>query len=579
MVCLELMTGEQPFNNIPQDYHALRELDRGKVPERPGRLATAQGLNDDLWSLMKACWHKKPESRPTMTVIKTRLSEMRGTTIGIFVRFHNCYVTDAWPASIGKICATKATPIVVASPRSKPAPALTILSQRVGTLPEDNGFAGSAIGSSLDKPRPSDSLAPGALLLSRGSPSLSGHSELGTANLAIPSSASSSPSFSRTSSDSHSAPRSTVSIDSGIQVNSSVEDVVTEKRPTVHVDKGTGTVLSGTLEGLIEKLISGLERQEDYDYRESFFIGCTDFITWDDLFGILVRKFHEAGWVPGQPQRRVTVQLKTSEISPTDIAIALTLLEGDKYKAILPIDYIAHLTRKRRSNVEAACLTNTTIVLWVKQSVLNYDTIRKRAKALGFFVNTAKARNIACLTFHNYSSATAIIRALHSEPIKRLRLTDEELSRDSPKVHKTLGQLHSLLDPSSNYQNYRTTLQEKLSKEVGDRCIPWIFAHLENSRLSLPEIPRVVGVDGIPLINFEPYVRFTERVKEMMQYKPPDLEKHRQQGHLAYLEKELREVHSNTDNELMKRSEKLEADEALAKQGRTREMKGLGFRT
>lgn len=75
---------------------------------------------------------------------------------------------------------------------------------------------------------------------------------------------------------------------------------------------------------------------------------------------------------------------------PRDLAIAFTLLEGDKYKVILPTDYIAHLeTQDRPNNVAGACLTNNRIVLWVKQSVLHYDAIDSRVQVLKFFVNTA----------------------------------------------------------------------------------------------------------------------------------------------------------------------------------------------
>ena len=74
---------------------------------------------------------------------------------------------------------------------------------------------------------------------------------------------------------------------------------------------------------------------------------------------------------------------------PRDLAIALTLLEGDKYKVILPTDYIGHLEKQDRpNNVAAACQTNNRIVLWVKQSVLHYDAIDSRAQVLKFFVNT-----------------------------------------------------------------------------------------------------------------------------------------------------------------------------------------------
>jgi son of sevenless-like protein len=82
MVCLEIMTGEQPYSNIPRDITVLRELDHGKIPDRPARTFTARGLNDELWALMRRCWHKKPEVRPSMTLIKAKLAELRGMVAG-----------------------------------------------------------------------------------------------------------------------------------------------------------------------------------------------------------------------------------------------------------------------------------------------------------------------------------------------------------------------------------------------------------------------------------------------------------------------------------------------------------------
>lgn len=91
---------------------------------------------------------------------------------------------------------------------------------------------------------------------------------------------------------------------------------------------------------------------------------------------------------PLSPGRKL---LQASDITPRDLAIALTLLEGDKYKAIVPCDYIAHLRRHSGFNsVEVACSVNNKIVLWVKQSVLHYDTAELRTQVLKFFLNTAQ---------------------------------------------------------------------------------------------------------------------------------------------------------------------------------------------
>lgn len=91
----------------------------------------------------------------------------------------------------------------------------------------------------------------------------------------------------------------------------------------------------------------------------------------------------------------------------------------------------------------------------------------------------------------------------------------------------------------------------------------------------------MVEIDGQPLINFQRYIRFTDRVREVLHFTPPDLERYRQRGQLAYLEDQLRGVHltTNADEELMERSMALEAQETRDHKGRRRELQSLGFDT
>jgi son of sevenless-like protein len=78
MVALELMTGQPPYSNTPRDITVLRELDQGKIPDHPGRAATLRGLSDGLWSFMRKCWHKRPDSRPLAAAANCRLRQLRG---------------------------------------------------------------------------------------------------------------------------------------------------------------------------------------------------------------------------------------------------------------------------------------------------------------------------------------------------------------------------------------------------------------------------------------------------------------------------------------------------------------------
>jgi len=251
------------------------------------------------------------------------------------------------------------------------------------------------------------------------------------------------------------------------------------------------------------------------------------------------------------PSRKL---LQDSDIAPRHLAIALTLLEGDKYKAIVPSDYTALLGKHPGSNgVKVACSVNNKIVLWVKQSVLHCDTAQSRAQCLEFFLNTAQE----CRKLGNYGSLIAIGNALHSAPIEHLTLTKQRLSSS---MSRELKELKKVVD--QDMRNY---------------CIPWLAVHLKDLDSILRHNPIEVEDEGRPLINFQRYVKFIDKIKEILHYKPPDLEQHRQQGYLAYLENQLHCVciGENTDDELMRRSNALQKGEALEIKNRYR---SVGFK-
>lgn len=80
MLCLELMTGQQPFNDINGDMTVIIALSKWQLPPRPGSLASSRGLTDDLWALLLKCWNKDPKSRPTMSCIRTDMKTIRDSS-------------------------------------------------------------------------------------------------------------------------------------------------------------------------------------------------------------------------------------------------------------------------------------------------------------------------------------------------------------------------------------------------------------------------------------------------------------------------------------------------------------------
>ncbi|KAF5324648.1 hypothetical protein D9611_004380 [Ephemerocybe angulata] len=274
---------------------------------------------------------------------------------------------------------------------------------------------------------------------------------------------------------------------------------------------------------------------------------------------------------PLSPGRRI---MTADEITPQGLAIALTLLEGDKFKAIMPCDYLANQCRKPGfNNVDAACSVNSKIITWIKQSLLHYDALQARASVLKFFINTAQE----CRKLRNYQSLIAIAIALDSAPVQSLALTRNFLSS---KMVSQLEELVRLPDPEGNHYRYRQVLEEVIDPTYSESCIPWIAVHLKDLHSVLHLNKRVVVYHGQALLNFERYAKFMDKLRAVFPYPPPDLERFRQQGQLAYLEDKLANVRvdEEADDQLFSRSQSVRATEKVLSDLKVPERVRLGFR-
>ena len=81
--------------------------------------------------------------------------------------------------------------------------------------------------------------------------------------------------------------------------------------------------------------------------------------------------------------------LQSSQVTPHDLAIGLTLLEGDNYGALHPSDYIMHLSKRQSTKIKKLYDTNNKIKVWVTESILHFNDVHDRAEVLKFFIHTA----------------------------------------------------------------------------------------------------------------------------------------------------------------------------------------------
>jgi len=68
--------------------------------------------------------------------------------------------------------------------------------------------------------------------------------------------------------------------------------------------------------------------------------------------------------------------LSPEQFKPGDIAISLSLIEGDHYSKITQADYIAHLRGTSITNhIESATKINNRLVNWVKTKILRSGSV------------------------------------------------------------------------------------------------------------------------------------------------------------------------------------------------------------
>ncbi|KAI9457793.1 hypothetical protein BJY52DRAFT_1223704 [Lactarius psammicola] len=258
---------------------------------------------------------------------------------------------------------------------------------------------------------------------------------------------------------------------------------------------------------------------------------------------------------PLQPSSgRPVSPLSPDQIKALDIAVSLTVIEGERYAQISRADYVAHLRGAVSKHIESAMKVNNRLVNWVKKKILGSEDVQKRATNFRLFVLVAEVLDCSCDFFsrltefgecapfspqecrklQNFSSMSTIIVALQSatsasSTTSQLVLTRE--SRLSKSEKQILRQLEDLLDPRNDHRTYREALQNIKSPFA----IPWLAVHLHSLKAFYDRSSAVVVVDQRPLINFSRCVRLLERIGEVQRYRAPApadlLEKHHTQQH------------------------------------------------
>ncbi|KAF9496004.1 hypothetical protein BDN71DRAFT_1446698 [Pleurotus eryngii] len=330
MFALELMTGAKPFAYLPRDLMVIRELDQGRLPERPGPEVTQRGLDNDLWNLLRKCWSKKPDSRPSMTTVRMKLADIRGIRYEPLpsslphssssqpsppsVNRRPSLFGSSRPSTSSSEHSTSSTPSrriripFLSSPRQDTD---KIIEEPSEFSPQDELSPLSVLPAQGEIQRKQSGGEGGALRLFVTSPSTSSLRTMSSGkrrssasssapSIPPPTSASLPTDFGshmplRRGSDGGASPSPDLSAtwsDSGSD-SSLVRRAISDPTPIYHLDVD-GSVSSGTLEGLVERLLSSSNLDKDVEFRDTLLTTCSDFSSPEELMTVIIRRFNDA---------------------------------------------------------------------------------------------------------------------------------------------------------------------------------------------------------------------------------------------------------------------------------------------
>lgn len=198
------------------------------------------------------------------------------------------------------------------------------------------------------------------------------------------------------------------------------------------------------------------------------------------LRGEPTTKKHESAVAFGKPPAPIlkgfTIKkLKLQDIDYIEFARQITIREFLLFCQINKLACINKVWGKKsglQENIEP--ITNfikasNQLTNFVAYMILRKEDAKKRVRSIRYFVQVAEK----CRQYNNFSSMTAIISALYSSPIHRLKKTWAYVSRD---ILTQLHNMNRLMNSTRNFNEYRDVL-----KFIGSEpCVPFFGVYLSD---------------------------------------------------------------------------------------------------
>lgn len=206
-------------------------------------------------------------------------------------------------------------------------------------------------------------------------------------------------------------------------------------------------------------------------------------------------------------------KLKLLDIDPYIYATQLTILEHELYLRISIFECLDRAWGKKycdmggSENISKFIMNANTLTNFVSYNIVKQTDIKKRAQYIEFFITVAQH----CKELNNFSSMTAIVSALYSSPIYRLKKTWNIIPEE---IKQILNDLNDLMDSKRNFIKYRGLLRSV--KDVA--CVPFFGVYLSDLTFTSAGNSDYLH-NNKDIINFAKRSKIVDIIEEILSFK------------------------------------------------------------
>ncbi|AMD22598.1 HHL172Wp [Eremothecium sinecaudum] len=226
-------------------------------------------------------------------------------------------------------------------------------------------------------------------------------------------------------------------------------------------------------------------------------------------------------------------KLRLLDIDPSIFAKQLTIKEHELYCKIVLFECLARAWRTRycdfgsSTNISNFIKNSNHLTNFVSYIIVKQNDLKQRSQVIQYFITVAEQ----CHHLNNFSSMTAIVSAMYSSSVYRLKRTWGIVPNNYKDI---LEKLNALMDSTKNFSRYRELLESV--REFP--CVPFFGVYLSDLTFTAGGNPD--NLDGTSdIINFGKRSRIVSVLKEIDSYQCTEYNLERHSDVLNFLDEHL----------------------------------------